>query len=539
MKVQPVLMICSPSALIRRLCFSGSRLAPIPAMLTALIVSLVIACAPAPSATAQSQGLLIQNARIIDGTGQAAFEGSLRILDGQIAAIGDLDPLPGETLLDARWQVLAPGFIDTHSHLELITDDDPIVLPAISQGITTIVVGQDGFTPYPLGDWFAGLESTGIGPNVAAYAGHNTLRELVLKKDAQRTASREEIAAIEPLLEAEMSSGALGFSTGLEYDTGIYADAEEITALAAVAHASGGRYITHIRSEDRDFWAALDEAIEVGRQTGIPVQISHIKLSMKGLWGQADQALARLDSARAEGLDITADIYPYTYWKSTMTVILPERKLDDHEAVEFAFREIAPPDQIFITLFLADPAIVGKSIAAIAMEREQDPVTTYIELLQQSEAMALERGLISQDVAAIVAHAMSESDLATFMQWEHINICSDGERGAHPRAYGAYPRVLSRFVRERGDLTLEEAIKKMTSASAAHMNIQNRGTLKVGMRADLVIFDPDTVTDHATVADIQALSSGISHVWVNGIEVFANSAATGALPGNVIRRGDN
>lgn len=508
------------------------------ATLLTLVATLSAGCAAAPPAPEQSNGLLIKNARIVDGTGRAAFKGSVRIVDRQIAGIGDLSPLPGENLLDAKGQVVAPGFIDTHSHLELITDDDPHVLPAISQGITTIVVGQDGFSPYPLGDWFAELESTGIGPNVAAYAGHNTLRELVLKEDAQRRASRQETAAMKPLLETEMNSGALGFSTGLEYDTGIYADAAEITALAAVAQTHGGRYITHIRSEDKDFWAALDEAIEVGRRTGIPVQISHIKLSMKGLWGQADKALERLDAARAEGLDITADIYPYTYWKSTMTVILPERKLDDREAVEFAFREIAPPDKIFITLYLADPAIVGKSIADIAQEREQDPVTTYIELLQQSEALAAERDLISQDVAAIVAHAMSEADLATFMQWQHINICSDGERGAHPRAYGAYPRVLSRFVRERGDLKLEEAIMKMTSASAAHMNIQNRGTLKVGMQADLVMFDPDLVTDHATVADIHALSTGISHVWVNGAEVFSNGAATGSLPGEVIRRGD-
>jgi len=538
MKTRSILIFNNASAFLSKLCSERPGRTLQPGIVLTLLATLVIGCEPAYSPIDQANGLLINNARIIDGTGRPAFEGSIRIVDGQISAIGDLDPMPGEALLDAGGQVLAPGFIDTHSHLELITDDDPIVLPAISQGITTIVVGQDGFSPYPLGDWFAGLDSTGIGPNVASYAGHNTLRELVLKKDAQRPASPEETSAMKPLLDAEMTSGALGFSTGLEYDTGIYADAEEITALAAVAQTHGGRYITHIRSEDKDFWAALDEAIEVGRKTGIPVQISHIKLSMKGLWGQAGKALERLDAARAEGLNITADIYPYTYWKSTMTVILPERKLDDREAVEFAFREIAPPDKIFITLYLADPAIVGKSIADIAQEREQDPVTTYIELLQQSEALALERGLISQDVAAIVAHAMSEADLATFMQWQHINICSDGERGAHPRAYGAYPRVLSRFVRERGDLTLEEAIKKMTSASAAHMNIQNRGTMKVGMQADLVMFDPDLVTDHATVANIHALSSGISHVWVNGMEVFANGAATGALPGKVIRRGD-
>jgi N-acyl-D-amino-acid deacylase len=491
---------------------------------------------PVRAADAQAGSLLITHAQIIDGTGRPAYAGSVRIENGRIAAIGELAPRAGENVLDAGGQVIAPGFIDTHSHLELIVGEDLHVVPAISQGITTIVVGQDGFSPQPLSDWFTKLESTGTGPNIASYAGHNTLRGLVLEKDAQRPASKDETAAIGKLLEREMQSGALGFSTGLEYDTGIYADAAEITALAAVAHEYGGRYITHIRSEDRDFWAALDEAIEVGRQTGIPVQISHIKLSMKGLWGQAGKALERLDAARAEGLDVTADIYPYTYWKSTMTVILPERKLDDREAVEFAFREIAPPDGIFITQFMADPSLVGKSISSIAQERNEDPVTTYISLLQQSERLAQERGLISQDVAAIVAHAMSEDDLATFMRWEHINICSDGERGAHPRAYGAYPRVLARFVRERNDLALESAIQKMTSASAAHMGIQQRGVLQAGNFADLVLFDPETITDHATVADINALSSGISHVWVNGEEVFSNGKAGPALPGKVLRR---
>lgn len=485
-----------------------------------------------------SNKLIITNARIIDGSGALEFGGAIRIRGKDIVAIGDLVPSDNEQVIDAAGELVTPGFIDTHSHMELIVDDDRHVIPAISQGITTIIVGQDGFSPYPLKDWYAGLESNGVGPNVASYAGHNTLRGLVLKNDAKRTASEEEIPQIKALLAEEMRSGALGFSTGLEYDTGIYAYPDEIIALTAEAGRFGGRYITHIRSEDREFWTALDEAINVGRQTGMPVQISHIKLSMKGLWGQAGTALERLEAARAEGIDVTADIYPYTFWKSTMTVILPERNLEDREALEFAFQEIAPPEQIVITMFVADPSVVGKNIVEIAAERNQDVVTVYLDLLQQSEAYAAEWGLISQDVAAIVATAMSEEDLLTFLRWDHTNVCSDGERGAHPRAYGAYPRVLARYVREMHALPMEQAIRKMTALPARHMGIANRGTLAPGMRADIVIFDPERVQDHATVSEINALSTGISQVWVNGQLAFAEGEVTAALPGEVVRHTD-
>jgi len=490
----------------------------------------------APGLDAATGNVIIVNANIIDGTGSPAYTGAVRISGDKIAAVGNLSPQPGETVVDAMGKVVAPGFIDTHSHLELIVDDDPLVTPAITQGITTVVVGQDGFSPYPLQEWYQKLEVQGVGPNVASYAGHNTLRALVLTDDAQRPATVLEIDRISVLLAQEMGSGALGLSTGLEYDSGIYSDSREIISLVETAKNGGGRYITHIRSEDRDFWPALEEAIEVGRETGIPVQISHIKLSMKSLWGQAEKVLERLQAARAEGIDVTADIYPYSYWKSTMTVLLPERNLQDRAALEYAFREIAPPEKIVVTLYQPDAALVGKSIADIARERSQDPVTTYLELLQQSDALAAERGVIRQEIAGIVAHAMSEEDIETFVGWEHTNICSDGEKDAHPRAYGAYPRVLARYVRDRSALTVEQAVRKMSALAAAHMGIADRGLLVPGMYADLVLFDPDLIQDHASIENPGALSTGIDRVWVNGDLVIVDGAPSSALPGRVLRR---
>ena len=479
--------------------------------------------------------VIIVNGTVVDGTGRARYAGAIRLVGDTIAEVGDISPRPGEDVVDARGQIVAPGFVDTHSHLDLIVDDDPQLMPAITQGITTIVVGQDGFSPHPLRDWYSKIEASGTGPNVASFVGHNTLRSLILKGSARRQATAPEIDQMNRLLADEIRVGGLGLSTGLEYDTGIYSNTTEIISLAATAAKLGGRYITHIRSEDREIWSALDEAIDVGRQTGIPVQISHIKLSMMRLWGQAAQVLHRLNSARHEGIDVSADIYPYTYWKSTMTVLLPERNLNDRAAVEFAFREIVPPESIVLTLYKPDPLLEGSSIAEIARRRGLDPVTMYLRLLSESETLAAETGVLRQEVAGIVAHAMSEKDVQTFLQWGHTNVCSDGERGVHPRAYGAYPRVLARYVREQSVLTLEDAIRRMSSLAAAHVGIRDRGTLATGMRADVILFDLDEIQDHASIEHLNSVSSGIDSVWVNGKPVIAGGVSTGNLPGRVLR----
>jgi N-acyl-D-amino-acid deacylase len=495
-----------------------------------------VACAPEPETeTSPGARLLIEGARLVDGTGAAAFEGDLRVADGRITAIGaDLEPFPGETVYDARGLMLAPGFIDTHSHAGRDLEEQPDALPAVSQGITTVVLGQDGGSSLPLAEFFAGLRAAPPAVNVASYAGHNTIRSRVMGDDYRRKATDEQIAAMIELLEQELEAGALGLSTGLEYDPGIYSDPAEVLALAQAAAAAGGRYISHVRSEDRWFEQALDEIIEIGRRTGMPVQVSHIKLAMKRLWGEAPRILEKLDAARAEGIDITADIYPYEYWQSNLMVLLPERDHTDLDAIREALEQIAPPDGIWMTQFDPEPALVGKSLTEIAAMRGVDPATAFMQLASASLAMEEETG---EGADSIIGTSMQAADIERLFLWPHTNVCTDGAfDDLHPRARGAFTRVLGRYVREQKLLGLEQAVHKMTGLAAQHMGFADRGVLREGAVADLVLFDPDIVIDRSTPEQPERLSEGIEAVWVGGVLVFEHGRSTGARPGAVITR---
>jgi N-acyl-D-amino-acid deacylase len=478
--------------------------------------------------------LLVTRATLVDGTGGPRREGSLRVEDGRIVAVGDLQALPGETTFDAGGRVLAPGFIDTHSHATGDLADDPSALGAVSQGITTIVGGQDGDSVLPLADFFARLERAPVALNVASYAGHGTLRERVMGDLFRRAATAAEVAAMAKLLDAEMAAGALGLSTGLEYDPGIYSNRAELIELARIAAKAGGRYISHVRSEDRHFWEAIEELLEIGRSTGMPVQISHIKLAMRSLWGQAPRLLARLEEARRQGIDVTADIYPYLYWHSTLTVLFPERDFGNLQTAQLVLDEIAPPEGLLLGRYRPEPAYAGKTIAEIAQLRGETPAQTLVELIRLAEPMK-SAGL--DGVESVIGTSMIEGDLERLLAWPHTNVCTDGELdGRHPRGFGAFPRVLGRYVRDRGILSLEAAIHRMTGLAADHLGIRDRGRLVPGAAADLVLLDPATVIDRATTDDPHALSVGIERVWVNGTPVFAEGKATGALPGRVLRR---
>ncbi len=291
---------------------------------------------------------LIAGATVVDGTGAPRFTADLRIEGDRIAAVGDLEPEAGEPVVDAAGLVLAPGFIDTHSHADSAILTHRAAVAAVSQGITTTVGGQDGESELPLGRFFARLEERPAAINLASYVGHGTVRGKVMGEDFRRTASPEEIASMAALVEQEMQAGALGLSSGLEYDPGIYSTTAEVVALARVAAASGGRYISHIRSEDRRFWEAVEEILTIGREAGLPVQISHVKLALRSLHGQAGKLITILDEARAAGIDVTADIYPYTYWQSTLTVMFPDRNFSDREAAEYAVEELAAPEDMLI-----------------------------------------------------------------------------------------------------------------------------------------------------------------------------------------------
>jgi N-acyl-D-amino-acid deacylase len=501
-----------------------------------LATSLLFACTQEEETVCRNDppGFLISNVEIIDGSGSPAFAGSVRVNDGLIADIGDLEPCDGETVIDGAGQTLTPGFIDTHTHADSHLLEYLDALPVISQGITTIIAGQDGGSPYPLEEFFEKLQAAPATINVASYVGHNTLRLEVMGEDFKRTATDEEVELMKQLLSSELESGALGLAAGLEYEPGIHSETSEVLALAQVAADAGGRYISHVRSEDRWFEDAIDEIILIGRETGMPVQVSHIKLAMKRLWGSAADLIAKLDAARAEGIDITADIYPYEYWQSTIMVLLPDRDHTNRETIAEVLDQIAPPDGLWMTRFAPNPDYVGKTLTEIAGLREVDVITAFSELAEEALKWEEETG---ENAESIIGTSMVQADIGELMVWPHTNICTDGGIiSRHPRSTGAFTRVLGRYVRERNILPLEEAIHKMTGLAAAHMGFTDRGLIRQGAIADLVLFDPDTVIDRSTPQEPELLSEGITAVWVGGELVFAGGAATDNRPGKIIRR---
>lgn len=507
-------------------------------VVVSLIVSLVclfaslIGCAPPETAPA---GTVIVNALVLDGTGASAQRAGVRIVDEKIAEVGKIEPGPGDVVVDAGGLTLAPGFIDTHSHAEWQILEHLDALAAVNQGITTVVVGQCGGSMHPLSELFSRLEETPAAVNVASYSGHGTIRLEVMGDDFRRPATEDEIEQMRQLLREHMQAGAMGLSSGLEYDPGIYSETEEVVALSREAASHGGRYISHIRSEDRYFWDAVDEIITIGREADLPVQISHIKLAMQSSLGQADRLIGILDEARASGVDITADVYPYTFWQSTLTVLFPERNFEDRNAASFAIREITTPDEMLIPQYEPEPSYAGKTLAEIAEIRGTDPVTTLIDLIRDAEAFKKETG--NDEVESVIGTSMDEADVAKLMAWPHTNIGTDGElHGAHPRGFGTFARVLGLYVRERQVVPLEEAVRKMTSLAADHMGITDRGRVQPGMYADLVLFDPETVMDRSTPEDPRALSVGIHKVWVNGELAYEDGQTTGNRPGRVLRR---
>jgi N-acyl-D-amino-acid deacylase len=279
---------------------------------------------------------------------------------------------------------------------------------------------------------------------------------------------------------------------------------------------------------------SLQEVIDIGQATHAPVQISHLKIGARKLWGTADKVLKLLDDARAAGVDVTADVYPYTYWQSTMRVMFPNKVYDDRADLARTLKESTPADKLRFARYVPDPAIVGKTLAEVAKERGGNPVDVYLALMKQ--VVAYEQAHPDEDnVESVIGESMREEDVIRLMSWEHANICSDGSSSGHPRGHGTFPRVLGHYVREKKVMTLEQGVYKMTGLAAKHLGITDRGTLTPGNAADLVLFDPDTIIDRATLQNPKALSVGIEKVWVNGKLVFQDRRTTGVRPGLVIR----
>jgi len=499
------------------------------------IALLFIACLYSCNDSSDEFDTIIRNGMIYDGSGNEPFKADIGIRNDTIAFIGDLSKATAANEIDAKGNVVAPGFIDTHSHHAGKIFKNRDVIAAVSQGITTIIIGQDGGSNFPLSDFYKKLADTAVAVNIGSYSGHNTIRDTVLGKDFKRSATKDEIDKMILLLQQDMKAGAFGLSTGLEYDPGIYSAKEEVSAMAKSIAPYKGRYISHIRSEDRNFWKAIDEIITIGKEAKIPVQVSHIKLAMHNIWGKADSLLNILNTARNNGIDITADIYPYAFWNSTIRVLFPERNFKDEKEAELILQEITLPEDILLGSYEVNPAYAGKSLAQIAKLENKPVARMLVELIERLDEC--DKAQQKECEENIMATSMSEDDIKKMMQWPYTNICSDGSsNGTHPRGYGAFTRVLCKYVRQEKTLSLGEAIYKMTGLAAQHMGIQKRGLLKPGYYADIVILNPETVADKATVDTPHAVSEGIDKVWVNGVLVYENKKTTGKYPGKIIKR---
>jgi N-acyl-D-amino-acid deacylase len=321
----------------------------------------------------------------------------------------------------------------------------------------------------------------------------------------------------------------LGLSTGLEYEPSLYSTTEEVIELAKIAAQYGGKYTSHIRSEDIKVTEAIDELLTIAREANISANISHIKLAMYALHGNATDVLEKLNKARAEGLDITADIYPYDGWKAPMAILMPERDYTDRAAAEFGLSSIAAPSSITISDYDGEPSYIGKTLEELAVEKNMDPVDLMMQLLQRAEEDNLKERVIGRNI--------SEEDIQTFMKWPYTAITTDGGiNDSHPRGQGTFTRVLANYVRDKNVISLSEAIRKMTSLTAINLGITNRGIIKQGYAADLVLFNPASIQDHATFENSLQYSTGIDAVWVNGELVWDKDTVTTARPGQIIRR---
>jgi N-acyl-D-amino-acid deacylase len=474
-------------------------------------------------ATAQTNTFVIKNAMIIDGSGRAAFRGEVRVKGDKIVKIGKVKAKTGEVVLDAEGKILAPGFIDIHNHSESGLLREGTAANQVSQGITTILVGPDGGSPFPISEYFTKLQGK-IAPNVGAFIGHASLREQVMNKDYKRRTTDAELQKMLVLMRQAMAEGAFGLSSGLEYDTGFSASTEELIALSKVAAEYGGIYMTHMRDEEEGLLDAIREAIRIGKEAGLPVQISHIKAGNRNVWGKSADAIALIESERKNGFDITADAYPYTAWASTITVLVPSRKHEDRAEIEKGLSNVGGAGNVLVTSCAAHRNHEGKTLEEIARQQNTSPVDVYIQIVKDGGA-------------GVVGNSMNEADVKNFYQQPWTMVASDGGIGfRHPRGTATFTRVLARFVREKNWFSLEEAVRKMSAFPAQRLGLKDRGLIKKGRQADLVLFDKGKVLDRATFAAPQTLSEGVEIVFVNGVKVWENGAATGKLPGAILRR---
>ncbi|MGD8384109.1 MAG: D-aminoacylase [Lysobacterales bacterium] len=551
--------------------------------LSAPILGLLFVFCTAQAAEKRPYDVVIENGHIIDGTGSPWYAADIGIRDGRIAAIGHLTNAATARRIDAQGQVVAPGFIDMLGQSELTILVNPHLPSKIFQGITTEITGE-GLSVAPLNDeiiqkdrvyydhykinpdwrrlsgYFARLEKQGMGINLATYVGATQVRRMVLG-DQDRAPSPAELAQMRKLVREAMEQGAVGISTSLQYAPAPYASTEELIALASAAASYGGVYATHMRSESDTVLEALDEAIRIGREADIPVEVWHLKAAGKANWGRMPDIVARIEAARRSGVDIAADTYAYTAWYNSMSAFVPPWAHDggDQKLIERLkdpqtrrriihdmqtpghgwdneWQEIPGPEAVLIGA-VSNPALLplqGKTLAEAADMRGQKPIDALLDILIEDKAFT---------GCAVFAMSQEDVTLALRQPWVSINNDSSGtapdgllgKEHPHPRAYATFPRILRKYVREEHVLTLEDAIRKFSALPAQRMHLADRGVIKLGLWADIVVFDPATIHEMATFAEPNQLSVGMDYVLVNGVPVIAGGKATDALPGQVLR----
>jgi N-acyl-D-amino-acid deacylase len=502
--------------------------------------------------------IIIKNGTIVDGSGGKPVQADIGIFQGKIKKIGSLPEKKAKKIIDAANLMVCPGFIDLHTHTDEGILNHPEAHNYIHQGVTTVVGGNCGGSHFPIGEFLKNLEKKKIALNFCTLVGHNTIREKVMG-NADRGPSQEELAGMKKMVEQAMQEGAVGISTGLKYIPGAYAKIDEVIELAKVVHQYGGFYATHMREEGQGILEAVQETIEIGKSAHIPVQISHHKITSVDRWGDSEKTLEMVDNARKAGIDVTLDQYPYPATSTGLTVLFPAWALEgtSKQRIERWNDEKLKPqiikkiiyniqhdrggndlNRILIARYTPEPELEGLTIAQI-LEKKGIPVTLEAgaELIVQMQLKGMTE---EKERVSAIYFCLNDTDIERIMKHPLVSHASDGgitKLGVgkpHPRNYGTFPRVLRLYVREKGILTFEEAIRKMTSLPASRLGLTDRGCIKAGCYADIVIVDPDKVSDTATWKNPHSYPMGISYVLVNGQPVIENNKFSGLFPGKVI-----